>query len=140
VIPQEKQVAIFAARIAGKSYRAIAEELGVSKETVVKYVREHQERIDAEMYANLDERFRTLGILKTERIESTARLLTLIQESIRSETVAELSTKDMILLHMKLIDSLEKQIGSVKLLAGKKYIPRGNLVNDEVEQNYRLDS
>lgn len=121
-----REMEILEQRVAGKSYREIANVLKISVNTVARYVRKHEEFISAAQFAALEERLKQAGGLKADRIVRTATILGLIENRITKEVIDELSASQLIDKAAKLNALLDNEVRNLKFVFERK---------DEVDKN-----
>lgn len=105
---QEERILTLRAR--GKSYKAIAEEANVSKQTAVDVCAKYKERIASLHALELEELYERQHITSRERIEAHSNLMRRIREEIESRELTDIPTDKLIELYIKQASALKEEI------------------------------
>jgi len=100
--------------------RKIAERVGVAPSTVMRHVSENQVEIDTEKYALLEKDFAERGILKAQRIEKLANLLSNIETGITQELIDSMPVEKRITISLQIQKLIAAEIRSFKLIKSQK--------------------
>ena len=113
----DKRTKILELRAKGKTFRAIAEEVGVAKQSVVDECKRNDEKIATLKAFELEELYERHRITKEERIAAHASLMARIREEIDNRDLTEVPTEKLIDLYLKQGTALEEQIIEPKFLS-----------------------
>ncbi|MBI2503609.1 MAG: hypothetical protein HYW07_10310 [Candidatus Latescibacteria bacterium] len=96
-------------RAAGHSYEACAQELGVSKPTLISWARELVLELQNARALRLDELFERFAVSKARRVEAFGRRLEGILAELDKRDLAEVKTEVLLSLALKYGESLRDE-------------------------------
>lgn len=97
-------------RAAGLSFDTIAQQLDISKPTLIKLSRELSADIEKLKFINLEAIAERHKVLRAERLDSLGRLLDKVNTAIESADFSKVSAERLIELQFKLTDRLRAEI------------------------------
>ena len=106
----EKKLAFITARAEGKSYRAISEELGISKSTCSSWEHSLADQIETLKREKLEELYTSYGMTREARIKSLGDIITRIDEArdnIADKPLETLPEDRLIELRLKVMRELQ---------------------------------
>lgn len=101
-------------RAKGISFDKIANELRVSKPTLLKWNQDFQKEIANLLYFQIESTLSQFRLEKCARIESMATILSKALEELRSRSMQDLSTKELLGIIHQANERLEKEVSSVR--------------------------
>ena len=116
---QETKEKFIQLRAEGYSYNSIAQKLGVSKTTLLKWNVELKDEVNNAQcyyYQSLAEKFK---LAKQQRINILLKELKKVNEALDKKDYDELSVKDLFNIQEKLETKLQKELSDMKLRTGE---------------------
>ncbi len=106
-------------RADGFSYDAIAEKLGISKPTLIKWNKELSREVSNLFYFQVEKILEQYKQLKIHRIEVFAAHLQKAQDELAKRDYTDLPTKDLVALITTLKSQLSQEVGSIEFHTGE---------------------
>jgi len=106
-------------RAQGRSFESIAEELNVSKTTLITWSQKLDREIQNARYLAYQKLIEQYKMTKIERINSLMQQLQKINNAIDEIDIKELSYKDLIILKEKLINQLNGEASNMRYQTGE---------------------
>lgn len=98
-------------RAQGLSFDSIAQQLNISKPTLLKKAREFQGEIERLKFINLEAQAEKYKVLRAERLKSLGELLGKVDGAIEAADFTKLSPEKLVDLKLKLSDKMQSLIG-----------------------------
>lgn len=117
---QEKKEKFIELRSKGLSYSTIAQELNISKPTLIKWNQEFSKEVSNLLYLHVEGLLEKYKLCKIHRIEILAKSLTDAFDELAKRNFTEMSTKDLINLTLTLERSLKKEMKSIQYHTGNE--------------------
>lgn len=102
----ELQIEFVNLRASGLSYEAIAQQLGVSKQTIVNWSKAMRSEIKNAQVIRTDALLKSFSLEHAARIERLCKMIKKLNDELDHRDFSELSTKDIIELASKLLTQL----------------------------------
>lgn len=97
-------------RAAGLSFDSIAQQLNISKPTLLKMAKDFQSDIERLKFINLESQAERYKVLRAERLEGLGRLLGQVDTALEATDFSRLSPEKLIELKLKLTDKMHSLI------------------------------
>jgi len=110
MIDTQKKESFIELRAAGLSFDTIAQQLDISKPTLIKLSRELSADIEKLKFINLEAIAERHKALRAERLDSLGRLLDKVSEAIERADFSKVPVERLIELQFKLTDRLRAEI------------------------------
>ena len=107
-------------RALGMSYDKIAQTIGVSKPTLLKWNQQCSDEVSNQLYFNIENLLEQYKVLKISRIEAFAGNLKKVIEELSKRDLSSLSTKDLISIALVLENKLKMEVDTVKFHTGQR--------------------
>jgi transposase len=114
-------------RAQGFSFDKIAKELGISKPTVLKWSQEYGKEIANLTYFQLEATLAQFRLEKGSRVESMATLLNKALEELRSRSLEDLSTKELLSMIHQTSERLQSELSEVRYITDEWKDPTDSL-------------
>ena len=105
-------------RAEGLSFSKIADQLGVSRPTLIKWSGELQSQISAARYAQLEALAEQYGLLKEARIKAFGQLLEKLMAELKQRVLAEIPTYHLLKMVLEVSSRVKEEVSSVKHAEG----------------------
>jgi DNA-binding XRE family transcriptional regulator len=105
-------------RALGLSFEKIAQEIGVSKPTLIKWNRECSKEVANLMYFNSEKLIEQYKLLKIHKIETLANTLNRILDEVQKRNFENVSTKDLISIAFTIEGKLKENVADIRLYTG----------------------
>ena len=102
-------------RGAGKSYNAIADELNVSKPTLIEWGKEMQREVSNAKVLRMDELFETFAVSKAKRIELFGKRLDAILLELDKRQLSDVPTASLLRLALDYGDRLRGEVEPLEI-------------------------
>ncbi len=106
-------------RAKGISFAKIAENLGISKPTLIKWDLEYKKEISNLRYLEFETLLAQYRIAKEARIEAMAATMNKALNALKTKLLDELSTKDLLSVIAHLDEKLRKELESVSFVTNE---------------------
>jgi len=110
MVTTEQKEKFIELRAAGLSFDTIAQQLDISKPTLIKLSRELSADIEKLKFINLEAIAERHKVLRAERLDSLGRLLDKVNEAIERADFSKVPVERLIELQFKLTDRLRAEI------------------------------
>jgi len=117
-------------RAKGFSFDKIANEISVSKPTLIKWSKEFQDKISNQEFMNYQNILEQNKVTKQQRIKLLAKELRKINETISQKSYEDLSLKNLHLLREKVEKTIKGELADVSCLTGNKISRFADILND----------
>jgi predicted transcriptional regulator len=119
-------------RAQGKSLQTIAEEIGVTRQTLANWGRAHEEEIRNRKAMELEALQLAYWMNKQGRIELLGESLRRIKEELEGRDLSAVATPKLLELELKLITELKKEFSAPHVMSEQE-IEQAMLMRDETE-------
>ncbi|MEM8483996.1 MAG: hypothetical protein AAF564_00530 [Bacteroidota bacterium] len=120
------------------SFDKIAEELDVSKPTLIKWHKEFEREIVNLRYIHVEGLLEKHGLLKQKKIEVLAEVLQRTLDEIRTRDLSDVSVKHLIEITKLVDDRLEKEFDGIVYLTKEFTDPLQSLIDNSMTRTIRL--
>lgn len=107
---------IISLRAQGYSYNKIAEEVKVSKQTVIDVARAERKEIDTLLSTDMEAPFEAHQINLKGRLDQLSTLQRRLLEEIKNRDLSDLPTKDLINLYLSTSKSIKEEVFAPEIL------------------------
>lgn len=117
---QDSKKELIRLRALGMSYDRIAQTIGVSKPTLLKWNQQCSDEVSNQLYFNVENLLEQYKVLKISRIEAFADNLKKTLEELSKRDLSSLSTKDLVSIALVLENKLKTEVESIKFHTGER--------------------
>ncbi len=110
-------------RAEGHAFDRIAQELDVSKPTLIQWHKEFEREIADPKFLRLESLIDQYRLMKERRVEAMGQLLNRVSEELESRELSELPVKQLLELHTSLQAGLNAELREVRYRTGERRIP-----------------
>lgn len=117
-------------RVKGFSFDKIAQELGISKPTLLKWSQDYKKEIANQTYFQLEAILAQFHLEKSARMESMATILNKAIEELKSRSFEDLSGRELLSIIDHASQKLQNECASVLYVTDEYADPMDNLENE----------